>query len=171
MKVLLVTLIVLQSIVSHAFHVQPKILDGIESDPSLFPFFVKMEHLTFLCGGALISSRYLWAKLTTKPRFQQKILICRHFRWILTAGHCLRRNVPLNVSIGVGPNGQFETSTIVYPSYQHIYPGHVLHVGMFDIGEWSGTEKLLFLSKYLPPMNIYKSLKCLLLYNRPIFKA
>lgn len=67
MIALLVTFLVLQSIQSHGFHVQPKIVNGIESNPSYFPFFVNVENTEYRCGASLISNRWDFYLQTLLP--------------------------------------------------------------------------------------------------------
>lgn len=43
----------------HGFKIQPRVINGIESIPSDFPFFVSLQALGYRCGGSLISDRYL----------------------------------------------------------------------------------------------------------------
>lgn len=60
LEVLLV-LVALQ--LAHSFNIQPRILNGLQSNPSDFPFYVyfdvQFEYKTVFCGGTLISDRYL----------------------------------------------------------------------------------------------------------------
>lgn len=54
---------------------------------------------------------------------------------MITAGHCLKRHVPLDVSFGIRPDGTFETTITVNVSDQHIHPGYAEDDWLNDIGE------------------------------------
>lgn len=43
---------------THGFSVQPRMVNGIPSNPEDFPFYVIMDAGHGTCGGSLISDRY-----------------------------------------------------------------------------------------------------------------
>lgn len=45
-------------------------------------------------------------------------------RWLITAGHCLRKEVDFHIRIGIGSKGLFEWRVRIDTVHQHIYPGH-----------------------------------------------
>lgn len=57
------------------------------------------------------------------------------FRWILTAGHCLERKVPLTVQLGIRPDHTFEVNVQVNASSQRIHNGLNHNRLLYDIGE------------------------------------
>lgn len=54
-------LFVFQSTSSDGFTFQPKIINGIVSNPSDFPFFVGIQMGNSRCSGSLISDRYAFS--------------------------------------------------------------------------------------------------------------
>lgn len=43
------------AVISHGFEIQPRIVNGIESEPSDFPFYAFLDLESQDCGGTLIS--------------------------------------------------------------------------------------------------------------------
>lgn len=43
---------------SFAFHIQPRIINGVKSAPDAFPFYVLVRDGLSLCGGSVIDDRY-----------------------------------------------------------------------------------------------------------------
>lgn len=54
-----ILLLLLAVSMSHGFEIQPRILNGIESNPRDFPFFVNLvgANSNKICGGTLISNK------------------------------------------------------------------------------------------------------------------
>ncbi|XP_071629599.1 chymotrypsin-2-like [Temnothorax longispinosus] len=85
---------------------RPQIVGGTDAPDGLYPYQVSLNDRytqTHLCGGAIVSKRY-----------------------IITAAHCLERLNPRNVIIGVGSNLLYSQTTykaedlIIHPNYTRI---------------------------------------------------
>lgn len=97
---------------SHGFKLQPKIVNGVESDPEDFPFFVRITDATGICSASLISDR-----------------------WILTAAHCLVNTTKLAVQYGIRSDSTYQVTMQIKESNIHIYPLFHVHRKYYDIGE------------------------------------
>lgn len=55
--------------------------------------------------------------------------------WAITAGHCLTDHAPFNVSMGIRPDGTYDTTVEVPAANQFIYPNYRKSHFIYDIGE------------------------------------
>lgn len=71
------------------------------------------------------------------------VFLVEYKRWVITAGHCLARVVPITVHFGLTPAGKFQKGIHVDERHQHIYPAFFFNgdAGVFDIGEGSGMPQ------------------------------
>lgn len=60
-------------------------------------------------------------------------------RWILTAGHCLDDEVPLEVHLGIRPDHSYEETIEVDDLNQYTHPGYLEDFEHDDIGENTAT--------------------------------
>lgn len=58
MSRLFVVIVVLQFVHSHGFTIKPRIIDGTESNPGAFPFFVNIVYNGDICGGSLLNEKW-----------------------------------------------------------------------------------------------------------------
>lgn len=113
-------------------NIQPRIINGILSNPTDFPFFVYVSNCFSHCSATLISERYLLFKLTL---FSSRSRFVWRFSWVLTAAHCLVRNETLKVHLGINKNGAFIESATIPTTSQHIHPQYRQNIlDLPDIG-------------------------------------
>lgn len=145
---LLIILIATQQCIDicEGFEIQPRIINGDVSNPSDFPYFANVRGSIYSCGGALISDRYFLLflqlsmeftqnKLNLKITFYLELYKIAH-RWVVTAGHCLRRRIPVDVYLGIRPNGTFHRVITVDPLNQHMLLENTINSYVSDIGEF-----------------------------------
>lgn len=170
MAALLLLSILLQFCLGHSngYAIEPKIVNGIESHPEEFPFFVNIIHPRMVCGAALISDR-LVRKLTCDWWPFAASIATHGFlsRWIVTAGHCLRKRLNFHVDIGVGAKGRFQRSIRIDTDHQHLYPGHNETMKLFDIGNCANLAYLLIRSLSWPWKNDDSKIKLTKKLNIP----
>lgn len=58
----------------YGFKIQPRVINGIESIPNDFPFYVSLQNKVYRCGGSLLSDRYKLKILTRKLRTREFFL-------------------------------------------------------------------------------------------------
>lgn len=121
----------LQITYSHAFTIQPKIINGSLSNPQLFPFFVRLDSDAGTCGGSLLNDKYFILHSFYCNNIE---LIWKNscFRWILTAAHCLVEAQNLNILIGFNAEGDYQSS--MKPQNLYIHPDYIEDSVANDIG-------------------------------------
>lgn len=66
----IIAIFVIQLAISQGFKIQPRVINGVRSNVTDFPFFVNIMHRAesgmSVCGASLISDRYVKKKLTVE---------------------------------------------------------------------------------------------------------
>lgn len=81
------------------FEIQPRILNGIKTNSTEFPFYVHLDLENKTCGASLISDK-----------------------WLITAAHCISTKENVDVFFGVDKYGEFTKGISVKPENQYIHP-------------------------------------------------
>lgn len=131
-----------QIAISNGFFVQPKIINGISSNPVNYPFYVSIGRDGATFGGTLLSDRYLlcllsflWAKTMIFVGILMKFIL--HSRWVITAAHGLIwEDELIAVYLGISMYGSFSEKMQVDKSNRFLYPEYSAYRKANDIGSF-----------------------------------
>lgn len=119
--------------ISYGYGIQPRILNGIKSNPRDFPFYVYFELGSRMCGGSLLNDRYFHQLLLS-----QKCVNREKFdvRWVITAAHCIGRS-KMTAYFGLGEHGVFAAMRAIPTEDRYVHPGfgELNEMSANDIGE------------------------------------